>query len=715
MGARLSGARTSRGRNRPAGIDDPSLDARARVPATSGASDRPRLQWALEAYVRCSRAVIHFQGLDDLLSTVCAALVEDGRYVAAAVGLACGEDQTPMTIQAAAGPAGSCLVGRTIVSTGRTLAGDASVAINGSLMETDAATWRVWAATHDIRSSAIFPFTRDGAVRGVLLVYASCPDAFGAQEIELFQELANEMAFGISVSDDRARLAETARDYKLLADNSSDIIVRYGPEEVVNYISPAVSQLGYRPEEIQGRSPLHLIHPDDHALLQSFGLNRSPVGAAPGALLQLRLRHADGEWRWFEGRPRLMDTLPDAPREAVVTLRDMTEQRRLEQELRRRQAEAEAGTRAKSEFLANMSHEIRTPLTAIVGFADLLRETPGLPAQQLDYANRIAVAGQSLHAMVDQILDFSSVDAGRIALDPQPFDPAEMTDVTLAMLSEPARTKGLRLVREGGDALPPSVLADSGRIRQVLIALLDNALKFTDTGEIVVSVAYDDAAEALRFEVRDTGIGIPVEQGRALFESFSQGDGSVTRRHGGVGLGLAVARSVVERLGGEIGYASRKARGSTFWFSVPAARSKAAEGAPPTRAMSDAPPLRVLVADDAPVNCELVGALLSAAGYEVSFANDGQEAVALASLAPYDLILMDMQMPVMDGPSAARAIRSGDGLNADTPIIAVSANVLPMHVQLCLQAGMDDHIPKPIGLHSLMTKVDQWAGRERAS
>lgn len=711
MGARLGAARTGRGRNRPAAInDDPSLGARA---GASEASERLRLQWALEAYVRCSRAVIHFQGLDDLLSTVCAALVEDGRYVAAAVGLACGEDQTPMTIQAAAGPAAACLNGRTLVSTGRTLAGDASVAINGSLMETDAATWRTWAATYGIRSSAIFPFTRDGAVRGVLLVYASCPDAFGAQEIELFQELANEMAFGISVSDDRARLAETARDYKLLADNSSDIIVRYGPEQVVNYISPAVSQLGYRPEEVQGRSPLHLVHPDDHALLQSFDLHRSPVGA-PGALLQLRLRHADGEWRWFEGRPRLMDAHPDAPGEAVVTLRDMTEQRRLELELRRRQAEAEAGTRAKSEFLANMSHEIRTPLTAIVGFADLLRETPGLPAQQLDYANRIAVAGQSLHAMVDQILDFSSVDAGRIALDPQPFDPAEMTDVTLAMLAEPARTKGLRLARDGADALPASVLADSGRIRQVLIALLDNALKFTDAGEILVSVTYDAEAEALRFEVRDTGIGIPVEQGRALFESFSQGDGSVTRRHGGVGLGLAIARSVVERLGGEIGYASRKSRGSTFWFSVPAPLSKAAPGAPPTRATSDAPPLRVLVADDAPVNCELVGALLSAAGYDVSFANDGQEAVALASLAPYDLILMDMQMPVMDGPSAARAIRSGDGLNADTPIIAVSANVLPMHVQLCLQAGMDDHIPKPIGLHSLMTKVDQWAGRERA-
>ncbi len=690
----------------------------------SAADDRLRLQWALEAYVRSTRALIHFEGLDDLLSSICHSIVEGDRYAIAAVGLTRSARDEPVEIRAFAGGASAYLHGLELSSSAATVAGSGPtgqamrsgtpVVMRDALSDPVFAPWRARAAQHGIRSSVTVPFKLEGVVRGVLLVYADRPDAFGPQELALFQELANEMAFGMAVAEDRQRLAAAARDYKLLADHSSDIIVRYGPDDVVHYVSPAVSQLGYRPEEIEGRSPAPLVHPDDHQQLRAFRAQASDA-RAPGDVLRLRIRHANGEWRWFEGSPRQIPASAEAAAEIVVTLRDVTQRREMELELRRRQAEAEAGARAKSEFLANMSHEIRTPLTAIVGFADLLRETPGLGSPLLDYANRIAVAGQSLQTIVDQILDFSSVDAGRIDLDPQPFDPGELIGVTLAMLAEPAREKGLQLSAET-DALPRSVIGDSGRIRQVLLSLLDNALKFTDEGGVRVVARYDDeAGGVLHFAVTDTGIGIPTEVGEALFESFSQVDGSVTRRHGGAGLGLAIARSLVARLGGRIGYASEAESGSTFWFSVPAPRAQAHADAQEGPATPDAPPLRVLVVDDAPVNCELVGAMLSAAGYEVTFANDGQEAVALAAIAPFDLILMDMQMPVMDGPSAARAIRAGEGPNAETPIVAVSANVLPMHVRLCLQAGMDDHIPKPIGLHSLLTKVSHWAGRQRAA
>ncbi|WP_296594977.1 ATP-binding protein [Phenylobacterium sp.] len=687
--------------------------------------DHLRLQWALEAYVRSTRALMHFESLDGLLSSICEAIVEGDRYPVAAVALTRSASDEPVEIRAFAGRAAGYLEGLELSSSAATVAGSGPtgqamrsgepVVMRDALVDPQFAPWRARAAQHGIRSSATIPFKLGGVVRGVLLVYADRPDGFGTRELDLFRELANEMAFGISVADDRQRLAAAARDYKLLADHSSDIIVRYGAEDVVHYVSPAVSQLGYRPQDIVGRTPFHLVHPDDHEQLRQFRLQ---VGesSGPWELLRLRIRRADGEWRWFEGSPRPIPATDEETAEAVVTLRDVTERRELELELRRRQAEAEAGIRAKSEFLANMSHEIRTPLTAIVGFADLMRQAPGLTPPLLDYANRIAVAGQALQTIVDQILDFSRVDAGRIELDPQPFDPGELVNVVLAMLAEPARAKGLQLSAGDVGRLPKPVVADAGRIRQVLLGLLDNALKFTDEGGVRLSASYDDEqGGTLRFAVTDTGIGIPAGQGEALFESFSQVDGSVTRRHGGTGLGLAIAKSLVERLGGRIGYSSEPQGGSTFWFSIPAPRAPASPAESDAPPGADAPTMRVLVVDDAPVNCELVGAMLSAAGYELTFAHDGQEAVALAAIAPFDLILMDMQMPVMDGPSAARAIRTGEGPNVLTPIVAVSANVLPMHVQACLQAGMDDHIPKPIALHSLLTKVTHWAGRQRAA
>lgn len=704
-------------------VTDERTSASRSPGAPGGSEDHLRLRWALEAHLRSTRALIRFERLDELLSSVCQAIVEGDRYVVAAVGLTRTASDETVEIVASAGAAVAYLDGLELSSSAATVAGQGPTGhamrsgepfvMRDSQSDPVFTPWRLRAAQHGIRSSVNIPFSLYGVVRGVLLVYAPRPEAFGAQELAVFQELASELAFGMTVSEDRRRLATAAREYKLLADHSSDIILRYGRGRVVSYVSPAVAQLGYRPEDIEGRAPLDLVHPDDVDRLRAGRV--LPADGDPDEL-RIRIRHSNGEWRWFEGSPRRVVGAPGAPAEAVVSLRDVTERRAMELELRRRQAEAEAGARAKSEFLANMSHEIRTPLTAIVGFADLLREAPGLNAPHVDYANRIAVAGQSLQTIVDQILDFSRVGAGRIELDPQPFDPSELVSAMLSMLREPARTKGLELSLGDTAGLPRSVVADGGRIRQVLLVLLDNALKFTDDGRVVANVRYDDEdGGRLCFTVTDTGIGIPDGQGEALFERFVQVDGSLTRRHGGAGLGLAIARSLVDRLGGRIGYSSQVNRGSTFWFSVPAPLAHDAPHPPESRPTAASPPLHVLVVDDAPVNCELVATMLVSIGYEVSVAHDGQEAVALASIAPYDLILMDMQMPVMDGPSAVRAIRAGGGPNADTAIVAVSANVLPMHVQLCLEAGMDDHIPKPIAQHSLVSKVAHWAGRQRTA
>ncbi len=690
-------------------------------------ADRSRLQWALEAYVRSTRALIHFKGVQELVDQVCEAIVADGRYRVAAVGLTASATNEPVRVISAAGAAAGYVDGLELSASATTVAGSGPTGqamrsgtpyvMRDSQVDPIFAPWRERAAQHGVRSSVTVPLKIDGQLRGVLLVYSGEPDVFGDQELGLFEELASELSFAISVSDDRDRLALTARDYKLLADHSNDIIIRFSLDDQVLYASPSVSHLGYRPDEIVGRSPLCLVHPDDRdiasARVGDLACEPADERREP---LRIRLRHADGSWLWFEGSPQLVRDQDGAPAEGVITLRDITERRAMERELRRRQGEAEAGIRAKSEFLANMSHEIRTPLTAIVGFADLLRESATLQATERGYANRIAVAAQALQTMVDQILDFSNVDAGRIELDPQPFDPAALGATVIEMFVDVARDRGLELTAATSGHLPDAVVADVGRIRQVLLNLVDNALKFTERGSVTLSVSHDlEAGGTLRFAVSDTGIGIPPERAAQLFERFSQLDGSVTRRHGGAGLGLAICRSLVERLGGEIGYSSQHGAGSTFWFSVPASRAEIAVAPPPQPPAAEPQRSKVLIVDDAPVNCELVGAMLEAAGYDVAFAYDGAEAVESARAATFDLILMDMQMPVMDGPSAARAIRESKGPNVGTPIVAVSANVLPMHVHACLEAGMDDHIPKPIATHTLMTKVSHWVGRAHAA
>jgi PAS domain S-box-containing protein len=574
--------------------------------------------------------------------------------------------------------------------------------------------WRERAARHGLRSSVTVPFKAAGAIRGVLLVYAPLPDAFDAAALDVFEHLAAEMAFAIELHEDRQRLSKAeaelvakAAEYKLLADHSSDVVVRYGRDGVLLYVSPSISQFGYHPEDLLGRTPRDLIHPDDLqrvlAIRDSYFSGRS---VEYEDRRKLRLRTASGDWVWVEATPSIVRGPDGSPVEVISQLRDITRREAMEEELRRRGVEAEAAAHAKSEFLANMSHEIRTPLTAIVGFSEALRQTEPLSDRAANFTNRIAVAAQSLQAMVDQILDFSALDAGGIALDPFDLDPVQLVAAVCQEMLEPARTKGLELAWSLAPDVPATLRADGARLRQVLLGLLDNAVKFTERGEIRVRASY--ASGRLRIEVADTGVGIADHVRERLFELFFQADGSTTRRFGGAGIGLALAKNIVERMGGEIGFENRPGEGVVFWFTALA--TEAVRSGPQAPALHDGTP-RVLVVDDAPANCELIGAMLEAVGCDCTFAYDGAQAVAAAGLAQYNLILMDMQMPVMDGPSAARAIRMSGGANTETPIVAVSANVLPMHVQACLEAGMDDHVPKPIAAGNLLSKVAHWLNR----
>ena len=512
----------------------------------------------------------------------------------------------------------------------------------------------------------------------------------------------------------RAALADSEVRYRLLADRATDIILRIDAAGTILYISPACRVLGYSADEMIGRPATDFLDPEHHALAAERTADL--LSGPPRGPDDRREYHAlvkGGGSVWLEGAASVNRDAAGQVIDIVSHLRDVTERRTTEDELRRKRAEAEAATQAKSEFLANMSHEIRTPLTGILGFAGLLEALADLSPDARTCATRIATASRALLAVVNDILDFSKIEAGQVELDPQPLDPAAFVVETVELVALQAEAKRLTLATVIETPLPRWVAADGPRLRQVLLNLLTNAVKFTEAGGVTVGVGYEAGGGRLRIRVTDTGIGIDAAGQARLFQRFSQADGSISRQYGGAGLGLAICKSLTGLMGGEIGVESEAGRGSTFCFTISARPCEpAAAAACEDEAALEARPARILVVDDSPVNRELVGVLLGVFGHQLTEAPGGAEAVEAAAESAFDLILMDLQMPGMDGLAATRAIRARCPLNAATPIVALSANILPTHLQACQEAGMADHIGKPIDTRELLTKVARWSQPE---
>ena len=375
--------------------------------------------------------------------------------------------------------------------------------------------------------------------------------------------------------------------------------------------------------------------------------------------------------------------------------------------------EAEAATAAKATFVANMSHEIRTPLNSILGFSDLLLDDVSLSFLQRRYLELVKNAGGALLTVVNDILDFSKLDAGKLVLGSEAFSLETLVHSTVAIVEGTAEAKGLDLKVRIDPELSQHNLGDPARIRQILLNLLSNAVKFTAAGRVSLDVrkipSIMPGSEQLRFEVADTGPGVPAEGQGRLFEQFAQADPSISREHGGTGLGLSICKSLVELMGGRIGFDCNEGVGCTFWFEIEIETVPNADVTPlhPVNPVSHAA-VRILLVEDLPMNQELACTILRRAGHYVDTANDGLEAVAAVEAKIYDVILMDIQMPRMDGVTATRIIRQMDGAARHIPIIAMTANALPEQVRAFRQAGMDDYVAKPFkqqDLHEAILRV----------
>ena len=510
------------------------------------------------------------------------------------------------------------------------------------------------------------------------------------------------------------RLASSEARYRAMFEAVGQPIVTIDEHGTVDAFNRAAERLfGYRAAEVLGGPMTRLLPAAVGAVHDGLlATYRERGGHTPRSeVRELTGRRKDGSEipleaslaGWREGDRRYV----------TGALRDVTAQREIEASLRRAKEAADQANRAKGEFLATMSHEIRTPMNGVLGALALV-DGPNLDEEQrqlLDVANR---SGKALLQIIDDILDLSKLEAGKAEVEPADFELRAVMRDCIDLLEPTAGARGLILTREVAPAVPQRVRADLRRIRQVLVNLVGNALKFTQRGGVAVRVGLEGEAAPgrpffLRFEVADTGIGIPEDVQPILFRRFTQGDSSTTRRFGGTGLGLAISRELVTLMDGRIGVVSAEGKGSTFWFTVRCDHAAdpcdgvptapcAPEPAPPggRGTTEDSHGLRVLVAEDNEINRDIVVTMLRRAGHRVTAVEDGLQAVRLVEEERFDLVLMDVQMPVMDGVTATRHIRAMPGPASGLPIVALTGNVMPGHRAEYLAAGMTAYLTKPI-------------------
>jgi PAS domain S-box-containing protein len=594
----------------------------------------------------------------------------------------------------------------------------------------------------------IYCYTKDG--RGLWL-------RLDVQPVQDQGELKHFIGIATDITEEK-RAAEALRlseeRWQLALEGSDDGVWDWDIAADTSWYSPRwKALLGYAENEFANNYNAwrKVLHPDDwpwvQATLDAYLTRRTEAYA-----VECRMQHKDGSWRWIlsrgkarfspEGRPlRMIGTHTDVTtwRETEAALRSAREQseqlnEQLESAIGRAQQsalEANLGSQAKSEFLAVMSHEIRTPMNAVIGFTSLLLDTH-LTVEQRDWLRTVRSSGEALLTIINDILDFSKIESGRLELEQQQVSVRQCLDDVISLLGEQARRKKLDLKSVVEPRVPSWVTTDGTRLRQVLLNLIGNAIKFTEKGEVEVSILYETGAAGeslLGFNVRDTGAGIAPDRLDRLFKPFSQADSSTTRKYGGTGLGLAICRSLAKLLGGSVEVTQTSPAGTTFHFSIAcvpcdmmpdvllsdlALGGNGRSTRPPMLALKSdegarQQPLRIIVAEDNVVNQKLLQHLLKRLKFEAEFVGNGVECLKLLRDGTYDIVLMDCQMPEMDGYEATQRIRAGEGGEGHRTIriIALTAHAMAGDREKCIAAGMDDYLTKPIQPAQLVTALER--------
>ncbi|MCQ1535925.1 PAS domain S-box protein [Methanosarcina sp. KYL-1] len=512
----------------------------------------------------------------------------------------------------------------------------------------------------------------------------------------------------------------------------------------VSWSEELKSVWGCRPdEELSFEEVLLRVHPEDRARVREAG--RLVREENYSFNVEYRIILPDGTVRCVHDQGEITRNEAGKPVRMFGTTLDITERKQMEEQLLRAKEAAETANKAKGEFLANMSHEIRTPMNAVMGMLELLLDTD-LNEEQREYLKLAHVSAESLLSVIDDILEFSRIEQGKMVLENIDFDLRSSISHILGILAGRANSRGIKLLGYLKAGVPDAVIGDPIRLKQVLFNLIGNAIKFTEKGEVVLSVEpfeaggpIDDEELILLFKVRDTGTGIPPKSLEQIFDSFTQADASVTRKYGGTGLGLSISSRLVELMGGRIWVESEVGKGSTFYFTVRVNKGKrsGSPGSPEERraAGKDSYPgkgdgieikgvkenevgygkkiptvkgLDILLAEDHPINQKLVVGLLEKRGHKVTIACNGEEVLDLLSKKDFDAVLMDVQMPGMDGIEATRRIRdpASDVMRHDIPVIALTARAMQEDRVKCMDAGMNDYIPKPLRKEELFKALE---------
>jgi len=528
----------------------------------------------------------------------------------------------------------------------------------------------------------------------------------------------------------RVQVATDITEYKMAVDNhkhwfgmfenlvkaSPNCIIQSDLSGKVEYISPHGARLFSAADasEIIGRPFLDLVAPGDRKRAREILRLALEGRELPYMEREYRLWTIFGQTFYGSVSSAQMQGKNGEPAGVISIIRDITEKKQMESSLIKARDEAEAASRAKSQFLANMSHEIRTPLNGVLGMLQLAMLTE-LDDEQLEYVETAMASSQSLLKVINDVLDFSKIEAGKLEIRRESFSLQKMLTSVFGVFRNEAEARGLRLIQRVDPGVPAQVVGDEGRLRQILYNLLGNAMKFTQSGEIKVDVSAQSAngrGMSLEFVVADTGVGIPEEKIGSVFESFTQVDGSFTRRHQGTGLGLSIVKRLVTAMGGDISIDSRLGQGATVRFNIllAAERRKDPRELPKEYdALPVDPKLRLLLVEDDHVNRMTTRLFLEKLGYVVAEATNGRDAVEQAVKDTFDCVLMDIQMPEMDGMEAVRRIReSRDGkTRSDVPVVAITAHAMKGDRERFMDSGMDEYVSKPLDLRELVSVLEE--------